>query len=334
MEIITPASPQKDYSDKKIVFLGGPIKGAPDWQSQAINDLADLDIYVANPRREKVENFNLDLQIAWESKFLAAADIILFWIPPKQEDIAGREYAQTSRFELGEWAAKTNYNQGNKKLVVGIDDAFFGKSYIQLRLEEHGMIVHNNYNDTIKELRKLIQNKHKIFFTSDTHFSSERTLKFSRRPFASVDEMNENIIKNWNNIVSPEDGVYHLGDFGDLSFASKLNGKIHLILGNYETEIIKENPAYIDKLESLFFKVMPNETIALKDGSLLYMTHKPSDCKRNMFCAFGHIHGLKKVNYFGVNVGVDANHFMPLDEDDILFYKNAIINHYDYEVFL
>ena len=218
--------------------------------------------------------------------------------------------------------------------LQGIDDAFLGKSYIQLRLEEHGMIVHNNYNDTIKELRKLIQNKHKIFFTSDTHFSSERTLKFSRRPFASVDEMNENIIKNWNNIVSPEDGVYHLGDFGDLSFASKLNGKIHLILGNYETEIIKENPAYIDKLESLFFKVMPNETIALKDGSLLYMTHKPSDCKRNMFCAFGHIHGLKKVNYFGVNVGVDANHFMPLDEDDILFYKNAIINHYDYEVFL
>ena len=111
MEVITPVSPEKDYSDKKIVFLAGPIKGAPNWQEEAIKDLSDLDIYVANPRRENVKNFNLDLQIAWESRFLAAADLILFWIPPKEEDIAGREYAQTSRFELGEWAAKTNYNK-------------------------------------------------------------------------------------------------------------------------------------------------------------------------------------------------------------------------------
>lgn len=32
MELITPVSPEKDYSNKKIVFLAGPIKGAPDWR--------------------------------------------------------------------------------------------------------------------------------------------------------------------------------------------------------------------------------------------------------------------------------------------------------------
>ena len=63
MELITPISPERDYADKKIVFLAGPIKGAPDWQTQAIKDLADLDVYVANPRRENVINFNLDLQV-------------------------------------------------------------------------------------------------------------------------------------------------------------------------------------------------------------------------------------------------------------------------------
>ena len=76
MELITPVSPERDYSNKKIVFLAGPIKGAPDWQAQAIKDLADLDVYVANPRRENVVNFNLDLQVNWESRFLAADGIV------------------------------------------------------------------------------------------------------------------------------------------------------------------------------------------------------------------------------------------------------------------
>ena len=41
MELITPISPESDYANKKIVFLAGPIKSAPDWQAQAIKDLAD-----------------------------------------------------------------------------------------------------------------------------------------------------------------------------------------------------------------------------------------------------------------------------------------------------
>lgn len=45
------------------------------------------------------------------------------------------------------------------------------------------------------------------------------------------------------------------------------------------------------------------------------------------------IHGLRKVSTNGLNVGVDANHFRPISEDDVLFFKNAILNHYDYEVF-
>ena len=35
-----------------------------------------------------------------------------------------------------------------------------------------------------------------LYFTSDTHFGSERTLELSRRPFNSVFEMDETIIKN------------------------------------------------------------------------------------------------------------------------------------------
>ena len=194
MEVITPVSPKKDYIDKKTIFLAGPIKGAPDWQSRAIADLSDLDVYVANPRRENVINFNLDLQVAWESRFLALADVIMFWIPPKETDVAGRDYAQTSRFELAEWMAKTRYNHVHKQVVLGIDDDFFGKSYIVKRLQAEKVPVYRTYAETLAQVRNLLHGNKRIFFTSDTHFGSERTRQFSRRPFDSVKEADDMLI--------------------------------------------------------------------------------------------------------------------------------------------
>lgn len=333
MELITPVSPERNYADKKIVFLAGPIKGAPDWQAQAIKDLADLDVYVANPRRENVINFNLDLQVNWESRFLAAADVIMFWIPPKVADVPGRDYAQTSRFELAEWMAKTYFNHTRKQVVVGIDNTFFGKSYIVKRLEAENVSVYSTYTETLNKVRSLLKSSGRIFFTSDTHFGSSRAMKFSCRPFITVKQMDASLILNWNNEVASDDIVYHLGDFGDLNIRPYLHGKIHFILGNYENDALKENADLEQQLKKCFADVLPHNTLTLKNGEQVYLTHKPSECKHDMFNLFGHIHGLRKVSTNGLNVGVDANHFRPISEDDVLFFKDAI-KHYDSEVFL
>ena len=54
----------------------------------------------------------------------------------------------------------------------------------------------------------------KFYFTSDTHFNHENIIKYCKRPFSSIDEHDEALIKNWNDVV-PEDGiVFHLGDVG------------------------------------------------------------------------------------------------------------------------
>lgn len=74
----------------------------------------------------------------------------------------------------------------------------------------------------------------RIFFTADTHFGSERTLQLSRRPYKNTQQMDEALIRNWNATIKDTDHVYHLGDFGHYSNIKHLNGKVHLLMGNYE----------------------------------------------------------------------------------------------------
>ena len=79
-----------------------------------------------------------------------------------------------------------------------------------------------------------------IWFTSDTHFNHSKILDFCKRPFADIAEHDAALIKNWNDLVKPEDTVFHLGDFcwGGTSkwreILSQLNGHIYLIRGNHK----------------------------------------------------------------------------------------------------
>ena len=52
-----------------------------------------------------------------------------------------------------------------------------------------------------------------IWFTSDEHYAHSRILKYSNRPFSSLDEMHDTLIQNNNKIVKKNDTVYHVGDF-------------------------------------------------------------------------------------------------------------------------
>ncbi len=52
-----------------------------------------------------------------------------------------------------------------------------------------------------------------IFFTADQHFYHENIIKYCNRPFRNMEEMNEELIKKWNEAISPIDHVYVIGDF-------------------------------------------------------------------------------------------------------------------------
>lgn len=83
------------------------------------------------------------------------------------------------------------------------------------------------------------------FLVSDTHFGHEKTCTvFKRadgsplRPFSSAEEMDEFMIRAWNERVKPTDKVYHLGDVvinrKALKTLARLNGDKVLIRGNHD----------------------------------------------------------------------------------------------------
>lgn len=52
-----------------------------------------------------------------------------------------------------------------------------------------------------------------IYFTSDHHFGHENIIKFTNRPFDSVEDMDQELIKRRNSGVNTYDKMYDLSDF-------------------------------------------------------------------------------------------------------------------------
>jgi hypothetical protein len=124
--------------DGPVVFLAGPIQGAPDWQAEALRWFAEHapGLAVASPRRlDRSREFDYAAQVDWETYYLrraAECGAILFWLAREAVSVPGRAYAQTSRFELAEW--KVRHERDGVRLAVGIEDGFSGARYIRHRL--------------------------------------------------------------------------------------------------------------------------------------------------------------------------------------------------------
>jgi len=94
-----------------------------------------------------------------------------------------------------------------------------------------------------------------VWLVSDTHFGHEKTCTvFKRedgsplRPFSSAEEMDEFMVKAWNDRVKPNDKVYHLGDVvisrKFLSILGRLNGDKVLIRGNHDIFKLEDYTQY------------------------------------------------------------------------------------------
>lgn len=168
-----------------------------------------------------------------------------------------------------------------------------------------------------------------IWFTADDHFNHSNIISYCNRPFKTLEEMNNTLIKNWNSRVKPDDTIFVIGDLlfrnspggkrGEgttqktIDFIKQLNGNIIVIKGNHD----KNNTT----------KTCIEKIIIRLGGEQICLVHNPFHADSNYeFNFVGHVHEkwkfklLKKGNDFTylINVGVDVWNFRPVKINEIM----------------
>lgn len=176
-----------------------------------------------------------------------------------------------------------------------------------------------------------ISREEKVWFTADTHFGHRNIIRYCQRPFASVEEMNETIIDNWNGVVGKDNVVFHLGDFSVggsaewTSLLNSLNGRIFLVLGNHDMNNVDQG--FMRRFEEVSMQML----ISI-GKQRAYLNHYPFLCYgssyRGTWQLFGHVHtcpcnsGLDN-SRLGMlfptqyDVGVDNNYFTPVSFEEV-----------------
>lgn len=162
-----------------------------------------------------------------------------------------------------------------------------------------------------------------IFYTADLHFHYAPLL--SSRPFAAVEEMDEALIRNWNERVSPEDTVYLVGDIGynegrvPHELLSRLKGRKHLIRGNHDT-------GYEDAASLYRYFETITDFNEIDDGEPhILLCHYPIIYRKRGYMIHGHIHQGRGQEYEllkqlprVLNAGVDINFYRPVTLDELI----------------
>jgi calcineurin-like phosphoesterase family protein len=100
-----------------------------------------------------------------------------------------------------------------------------------------------------------------VFLVSDTHFGHTGVCRFMRndgvtklRPWDTAEEMDEFMVRAWNERVRPGDKCYHLGDVvinrKALKTLARLNGDKVLIRGNHDIFPDEEYREYFRELRA------------------------------------------------------------------------------------
>jgi len=148
------------------------------------------------------------------------------------------------------------------------------------------------------------------YYISDLHFNHKLMIEGDnpqRSCYKTVEEMNEDLINNWNNVVTDGDDIFVLGDVvfsNGIDLAKRLKGHKHLIVGNHDYKRVFNTKTPIDKepvrkdneFTSLFETISLYQTVT--DGDYhIFLCHYPvalwpgkDKNNYNSYHFFGHIH--------------------------------------------
>lgn len=167
--------------------------------------------------------------------------------------------------------------------------------------------------------------KRKQWFTADLHLNHPNIIKYCARPWkmSEVKDMDSYLISKINELCSPNDVLYHLGD---LMFPSGGRGNRRRTFEDYMEQI---NCTVVPLKGNHDKDNLPSNLIEgyVKLGrEEVFISHMPKAVAKINLC--GHEHGkfriYKNGKQYVINVGVDAWNYQPIQLEDV---KRIIQNH-------
>jgi calcineurin-like phosphoesterase family protein len=171
-----------------------------------------------------------------------------------------------------------------------------------------------------------------IYLTSDEHMMHLNIIRYSSRPFSTVEEMNNEIIRRFNERVGANDITYHVGDFSLQEkyvqpYLSRENGEHVLIRGNHDQchPKHKKHEEATERYLTHGFKAVHDE-LEVEEFLLAHMPYADPTAKDQRYQQYrpvrrgdkvllhGHVHNTFKfkANPPQLNVGVDAWNYYPV----------------------
>jgi len=152
------------------------------------------------------------------------------------------------------------------------------------------------------------------FFTSDEHLGHNRVREYSNRPFSSIEEMDDEIIKRNNEIVKDDDIVVHGGDFSLIrnrgivhkKYVSRLKGKHIFIVGSHDYWLDRSHHEIWEK--------------RIEDSYVVVCHYAMRVWPRSHYGSwqlYGHSHGRLEPIGKQLDIGVDNNNFYPFSFEEI-----------------
>lgn len=160
-----------------------------------------------------------------------------------------------------------------------------------------------------------------LWFTADTHIGHRAMSQKYRSGFSSLEEMDELLVERWNEVVAPDDVLWHLGDvsfYGSnktIEILGRLHGIKHLVWGNHDH---KRRGPWIDCFES----VQSYKELKI-DGQRIVLLHFPMLDWHQAHEGSWHLHGHEHANLKDdptlarMDVGADTNDYRPWSYEQI-----------------
>lgn len=170
-------------------------------------------------------------------------------------------------------------------------------------------------------------------YLADTHFGHFNVIKFDKRPWKDVEQMDKDMIRLWNEKVYDDDHVYFLGDLCFRNahpaewYLKQLKGHKHLIIGNHEGAVL-QSPEAMSCFESID-QILEIKDVLNERPVKIVLCHYPMQEWNGKFHdtwhIYGHIHNNLGETYDAMsrmdralNAGACINNYAPVSFKELI----------------